>query len=311
MNIPATDNFDWLSEPQTAFSACASWADGTYNELEIKQIMFQPSGPFYIAAGMNLLAEHLRRFRFTPEVIQRMGHWTDANGRSVLPESFLNYLQRMRLNYSVSAPEEGRLMLSGQPLLLLKGPKIALLLLESALQHLCITSTFWATQAAYHRWERQSWQEMDALPLPLVAANPEGWMARAYYLGGGQENVSGKMELEPIQYQPAPSHNNSPLSQIRRLYKNETPVGDLWLSHASEQLTEVNQNHQILINFLTKERKYLQFNRFQNLYNPLVLGGSAVLPTQGLAYLRQRTLKQLEYFAQINWDDYPGGWISD
>jgi hypothetical protein len=57
------------------------------------------------------------------------------------------------------------------------------------------------------------------------------------------------------------------------------------------------------------ERKELQFSRFQNLYQPLVMKGRPVWTSQPLPYLRQRCLKQLALLGQSVLEQYPSGWM--
>ena len=300
-------NFDWLSDPLPAFQAQTAWNDGSYANLERWELVYLPSGDFSIAAGAALLSDHIRRFRFSPEIIQRMGHFTDHLGRSVLTESFLNYLQRMRLKINIYAALEGTLLLPGQPLLIIQGPKLPVLLLESALRNLCLHHTIVATQAALNGWEQRHYKESAAPDVPVWEQNPDGWKKRACYVGGG---TVGADQIMPALKLHAPvSFGGEPLSQIRRLYQGEMPVGDVWLTRSLEATAGISKSSIFIEDAQSGSRKKISFTRFQNLYQPLVLGGRPVWTTQALPYLRQRTFKQMHAFRQTDLAQYPSGWL--
>ena len=114
--MASTTTFDWLSDLEPAFAAQESWHSGVYYEDSLFHLVYRPDGPFAIACGAGLLAEHIRRFRFTPEIIQRLGQITNERGFSFFSESFLNYIQRLKLRVDVWAAPEGMLLLPGEPL---------------------------------------------------------------------------------------------------------------------------------------------------------------------------------------------------
>lgn len=81
-------NFDWLSDLSPLFKAQELWFDGSYHN-QVSWMVDTPSDtPFTISCGAALLAEHVKRFRFSPSVIFRLGQVTDARGRSIFQESF-------------------------------------------------------------------------------------------------------------------------------------------------------------------------------------------------------------------------------
>src|SRR5258708_3889703 len=143
-----TTPFDWLSDMTPAYAALESWQNGSYNDIKTFHYMYQPHGPFAIACGAGLLAEHIRHFRFSPEIIQRIGRQTDADGRCLFNESFLNHLQRLRLRVQVNIAPEGAMLLPGEPLLVVQGPLLQIQLMENAFRLLLWQSTHWATKSA-------------------------------------------------------------------------------------------------------------------------------------------------------------------
>jgi hypothetical protein len=312
--------FDWLSEPGPALAAQDAWFDGSYQEDSLFHLLYQPQiSPFAIACGAGLLAEHVRRFRFTPAVMQRLGQQRDERGRALFQESFLNHIQRMKLRVNVYAPPEGMLLLPGEPLLIAQGPYAQILLLESAFRWLVWRSTQWATRVAGQRWKRQDWPEEDSPVAPQTGFYPDGWKIRAEFIGGAfAEDILDTIRLPsrlPDEQEglhcvwratTGPVGNQIPLTQVRRLYKSQQAVGDLWLTEAQEEEASLSKNSvRLLDNGVIKT---LKFTRFQNLYQPLLAKGHPVLAPQRTGYLRQRMLKQLEAFHTARLDEYPRGW---
>lgn len=302
--------FDWLSDPAPAFAAQEAWDNGRYSQIETIHVLSPVEGPFTIACGMGLLAEHVSTFRFSPDIIQRLGRLTDAQGRSVLHESFLNHLQRMRLTVQVRAAAEGTFLLPGEPLMSLKGPSMQLLLLESAIRHLCVDSSWYASRAAHVRWQAGDLKEEDTPTLAPQPWNPEGWKARALYIGGGTSDA----------YTPIPDYDaaaifrrledsvGEPLVQIRRLFKTSQPVGDVWLTRTQEAAASISRSTIRLENHANGETQTVRFTRFMNLYQPVLAKGKPVLPNSKPGYLRQRTLTGMKGFAELDLGGYWNGW---
>ncbi len=318
-----SSTFDWLSDLSPALAAQDSWHSGIYHEDSLFHLVFQPDAPFAIACGAGLLAEHIRRFRFTPDTILRMGQFTNEQGRSVFSESFLNYIQRLRLRVILWAPPEGMLLLPGEPLAVIRGPYAQIQLMESALRWLMWRSTQWATRIAIERWEKHQWLEEDTPAPPLTSFNFDGWKIRAEYIGGAMADQI----LETIRTPSRPPSEEeglkclwrsgahhipaSPLlTQIRRVYKANHALGDIWLTAAQEETASVSKTSASIVDARTHRHKTLKFTRFQNLYQPLLAKGHPVLANLRLGYLRQRTLKQLEAFHFAPLREYPHGWLT-
>ena len=115
----------------------------------------------------------------------------------------------------------------------------------------------------------------------------------------------------PPEYQliPPTQFHQEPLVQIRRLFQGETPIADVWLTQRMENRAEQHKSSIWIEDAQRGERKELQFSRFQNLYQPLVMKGRPVWTSQPLPYLRQRSLKQVEIFGHIPLEQYPSGWM--
>ncbi|HNG89654.1 MAG TPA: hypothetical protein PK858_05605, partial [Saprospiraceae bacterium] len=258
--------------------------------------------------------EHIRHFRFSPALIQQLGQVTDAQGRSQFDESFLNHLQRLQLRVQVNAAPEGAVLLPGEPLLTVEGPLAQIYLLESAFRHLFWHSTHWATQASMQRWKRRRFKEEDTPSAPQYAFNPEGWKIRAAYIGGASadeilknvgENARPMKPDEGLTLMGPPAEE--PLVQVRRLFKGTQPLADLWLSESDEAQASVSRTHVSFYDEQTRQLNTLQLTRFQNLYQPVLLKGHSAIASPRLAYLRQRSLKQLEALHKVGLEHYPRG----
>ncbi len=308
--------FDWLSDLQPAYAAQEAWFGGTYQQEHVFHYVYQPEGNFSIACGAGLLAEHIRRFRFSPDLIQRMGQVMDGQGRNVFQESFLNHLQRMRLRVQVNVAPEGTLLLPGEPLLVAQGQLDQILLLESAFRVLIWQSTHWATKAAQARWQNGQLSEEDTPSTPVYPFNPDGWKIRAAYVGGAlademldnlrkptRELQAGE-GLQQIDHRP-----DKPLLQIRRLFRGNQPLGDLWLTQSQEEAASVSKTSTQFIDARSGQLQQVQMSRFQNLYQPVLVKGHPALATPRLGYLRQRMLKQLQAFQQADLATYGCGWF--
>lgn len=309
-----TTPFDWMSDLAPAFAAQASWRSGAYCETRFFHYVYQSDGPFAIACGAGLLAEHIRHFRFTPTLIQRLGQVTDEQGRSQFDESFLNYLQRMRLRVQVNAAPEGAVLLPGEPLLTVEGPLAQIQLLESAFRLLFWESTHWATAASLQRWKRKRFKEEDTPSAPQYPFNPEGWKIRAAYIGGASaddilKNVGQAARpmrsAEGLTLISPPAEE--PLVQIRRLFKGTQPLADIWLSESDEAEASVSRTHVSFHDQQSGQLNTMQLTRFQNLYQPVLLKGHSTIASPRLAYLRQRSLKQLEALHKAGLEKYPRG----
>lgn len=311
MEMERYNDFNWGTDMGPIFAAYSSWKEGTYNEPAFCQLKFEARGPFALACGAELLADHIRHFRFSPAVMAQLFQVTDAAGRSAFDESFLNFLQRMRLRVQVNAPHEGMLLLPGEPLMLAQGPLLQLQLLSSAFHFLVWQSTHWATEAALRRWQTGQWEEENTPAPPPCPFVPQGWKMRSAYIGGSndwetedpeplRQAASETVDIRP----PAPSD----VVQIRRLFIDHRPLGDVWLNAAQETSASVSQSTTAFVDDFSSDLRSVHFSRFHNLYQPVLIKGHPVLASPSPDYLRQRTLKQLAAFHEVGLEGYPHGW---
>jgi hypothetical protein len=314
--------FDWLSDLTPALKAQQTWHDGSYQKEGLFHLVYNPRKPFAISCGASLLADHIRRFRFSPDLITKMGQMRDENGHNIFTESFLNHLQRMRLRVNVWAAPEGMMLLPGEPLLIASGPIEQVLLLETALIYLVWRSSQWATRVAVERWDSKNWTEEDTPVAPATTSNFDGWKIRAEYIGGAMADEIIDSIKEPSRLPDeqeglkkiweagtGPINDEIPLTQVRRLYKSQEAIGDIWLTEAQEEIASVSRTAARMTDTRTGKVEMLRFTRFQNLYQPVLVKGHPVLPAPRISYLRQRMLKQLEAFHHAKLEEYPHGWF--
>lgn len=268
--------------------------------------------PFAIACGVSLLADHVRRFRFSPAVIQRLGQVADQRGRSAFHESYLNHLQRLRLRVQVAAAPEGTLMLPGEPMIFVQGPKLQVALLQSALRLLVWNTSYWATQAALRQWVAGKFSEEETPHAPVFPNNPAGWRARAEYIGGSDDyqtfTAPGTVTWTWGGLVLCADGQGQPLAQIRRLFNGNQPLGDVWLTAKQDAEASVSHTHIVFRDEVTKTGREVHMARFQNLLQPVLVKGHPVMHPLSLDYLRQRTWKYLEAFAGGSLDGYGVGW---
>ena len=314
--------FDWLSDLTPALRAQEYWHSGVYQRDGLFHLVYNPRRPFAISCGTGLLAEHVRRWRFSPDIIQRMGQMSNGKGQSMFSESFLNHLQRMRLRVNIWAPPEGMLLLPGEPLLIATGPIEQVVLLESAMRYLIWRSSEWATRIATDRWEQSNWKEEDTPVAPVTTSGFDSWKIRAEYIGGAlADDILGTIRegsrlpdsnegLIQIWDEQQGAHNDEiPLKQIRRLYKGQEALGDVWLTEEQEERASVSRTSIRMTDTRNGKVNTIKFSRFQNLYQPLLVKGHPVVANTRISYLRQRTLKQMEAFHHGKLGEYPRGWM--
>jgi hypothetical protein len=203
------------------------------------------------------------------------------------------------------------LLLPGEPLAIVSGPVEQIYLLESAFRFLLWRSSQWATRIASARWQAQNWTEEEAPVAPSSTFNFDGWKIRAEYIGGALADDILDTIKEPSR-PPDPEEGLHPLDQggliqVRRAFKGQTALGDIWLTAAQEELASVSRTQADLRDIRTGEVRHLSITRFQNLYQPVLVKGHPVLSNTRISYLRQRTLKQLEMFQGDRLEAFPRG----
>ena len=98
--------------------------------------------------------------------------------------------------------------------------------------------------------------------------------------------------------------------QIRRLFKGEHPLGDVWLNAEQDAHASVSHSHLRFIDQQSGKETEVQMSRFQNLLQPVLVKGHPAFNSPSVDYLRQRMWKQLEAFRQVDLQQYARGWFS-
>jgi hypothetical protein len=302
---------DWLKHHSTdLIEAQNAWRDGTYLDESVGYYSMQYDQPFQIMCGVGIFAGHVRKFRFTPTIIASLGRRVDESGRNVFDESFLNHLQRFALRIEANMPAEGTLLLPNQPLAILKGSKIQILLLKSAIEELVGRSTYWATEAAMTRWAITDFDETETPHAPNTYANRMGWQIRANYIGGSiTTGLGDELEVETLasnwtMYKRAEAAETT--SQIRRLFAGNKPLADLALTESQDKSQSVSHKS-VSFQAADKTNYRIGFSRFMRLYQPVLVKGHPVLASPQLAIRRQRALHQMAAFRHTGLSEYLTG----
>jgi ribosomal protein L28 len=300
---------DWIQNIDSVIAAQKVWTSGAYRDEITAHFTMDMDAPFRIVCGAGLVAAHVRKFRFNPKVMASLGRLTDKQGRPIFDESFLNHLQRLALRLEMNMPAEGTLLLPGQPLAIIKGTRLQVMLLQSALEELIGNSTYWATTAAMVRWNAGDLKELDTPNAPNLPANRAGWKLRALYIGGGDitKSIGPKhLETEGALHMHEGNTRATLTGQIRRLFKGNIPLADVQLTDAQDVATSVSKTTMKIVD-AKGEAHSIKFGRFLKLYQPVLVKGHAVLASPQLALRRQRTLHQMQAFHECGLGNYMTG----
>lgn len=129
----------------------AYWKSGLSNKESVFHLFFRKPtfhGGFTVAAGLECAINFLERFRFDASDLTFLATLQDMENQRVFPDSFLDYLEKMKFTCQLDAMPEGTTVFPYEPLLRIQGPLIQCQLLESPLLNLINFSTIIATKAA-------------------------------------------------------------------------------------------------------------------------------------------------------------------
>ena len=124
-------DFKNLKNLKAAFSF---WTDGSYAEILNLELILRDSvvEKTQKVYGIDSFCKYLSTLKFIPEYIHQLASLKE-DGKSVFNESFLNYLQRLRFSFDIKAVSEDDIIIPGQTVLAISGPKIELKIVENAL----------------------------------------------------------------------------------------------------------------------------------------------------------------------------------
>jgi len=105
-------------------------------------------GGFAVAAGLETALELVEQFRFDEDDLAWLAAQEDARGAPLFSPAFLEYLRGLELAIDLDAVPEGTPVFPYEPLLRVRGPIVACMLLETPLLTVVNFQTLVATKAA-------------------------------------------------------------------------------------------------------------------------------------------------------------------
>ncbi len=144
------DSFGLLTDLYQLTMAYGYWQQRLHHRPAVFHLFYRRP-PFeaepITVAGLELVVDFLRNFRFEVSDIQYLGGLRDRSGKPLFPEAFLHYLQRLRFSGSLYALPEGRIAFPQEPILRVEAPLLEAQLIETALLNLVNYSSLVATKA--------------------------------------------------------------------------------------------------------------------------------------------------------------------
>jgi len=124
-------DFENLKNLKAAF---AFWIYGSYaGILQLELLLTTASSEKTVKIhGIHSFCRYFSTLKFAPDQIHRLAAYRE-DGKAIFNESFLNYLQRIRVSFDIKAVSEGESVQAGQTILCIRGSKIELKIVEKAL----------------------------------------------------------------------------------------------------------------------------------------------------------------------------------
>ena len=142
-------------------------------------------GGFAVFCGLGPALEAIEKLRFEAAELDALAALRDAEGGSLFRDEFLSALGGQRTAVDLWSPDEGEVVLPGEPVVRVEGPLLQGQLLETAMLNLIGYSSLVATKAARIAWLAAEGDPV--LDFGLRRAHgPDGGlsMSRAAYVGG-------------------------------------------------------------------------------------------------------------------------------
>ena len=144
-------NLSMLTDLYQLTMANGYWENDLYDNEAVFHMFFRKTpfnGNYAIAAGLEILIDFIKNFRFAKDDIQYLASLKGADKTPLFDTAFLNYLNKLKFSCDVDAMPEGTLCTEHQPLIRIKGPLLQAQLLETAILNIINFSTLIATKAA-------------------------------------------------------------------------------------------------------------------------------------------------------------------
>ena len=155
MNQPTTGLYSTslclLTDLYQLTMAYGYWKSQRTEQNAVFHLFFRKNpfqGGYVVSAGLALVLDYLKSFRFVDDDIEYLRTLTGSDGKLLFEEEFLNYLSDLELSVEVDAMPEGTVAFPHQPLLRVKGPILECQLLETALLNIINFQSLIATKAA-------------------------------------------------------------------------------------------------------------------------------------------------------------------
>ncbi len=131
--------------------AYAAWKEGLAETEAVFTLSFRRhpyGGGFTVAAGLEFAVDYVEHFRFDEEDLAYVAAQVGADDAPLFEPGFIEYLRQLRLTVDLDAVPEGTVVFPYEPVVRVRGPIIACMLLETPLLDLVNFQTLIATKAA-------------------------------------------------------------------------------------------------------------------------------------------------------------------
>ncbi|HVR42099.1 MAG TPA: nicotinate phosphoribosyltransferase [Thermoanaerobaculia bacterium] len=151
MSFDRSTGVSLLTDLYQITMAYGYWKNGLDRREGVFHATFRsnPFGAGYtIAAGLGLVVDHLRDFRFTEDEIAWLATLNGGTKGPLFEREFLEVLRGLRLECDVDAIPEGTVVFPNEPLVRVRGPLMQAQLVETALLNLVNFQSLIATKAS-------------------------------------------------------------------------------------------------------------------------------------------------------------------
>jgi nicotinate phosphoribosyltransferase len=131
--------------------AQAAWCTGVEGKEAAFHLLFREApfrGGYTIACGLEQAIEYVSSWRLSDDDLAYLAEVPARGGGPLFEEPFLEHLRGLHLACDIDAVPEGTVVFPQEPLLRVRGPVVACMLLESPLLNLINFPTLIATKAA-------------------------------------------------------------------------------------------------------------------------------------------------------------------
>ena len=131
--------------------AQAWFLDGKADEIKTSEAFFRKNpfgGSYLLCAGLGEFLQWLENWHVDKEDIEYLHQEKNADGKPRFVESFLQFLQKQKLQISINAVREGEIVFPNEPVYSVSGPTWQVDLVEAALLNIFNSQSLIATKAS-------------------------------------------------------------------------------------------------------------------------------------------------------------------